>query len=125
MLREVHNLYESGLVRGVLIDRNSKTGEIRQVFPIFKKDIEQDVVDRYRKLFPEEANAYLASIVDNIQNLDHEKGMSKEGTMRFAMSIPPILYRAMIIFDPDVYWKDKKSFRKFASMCPKFAKGSV
>lgn len=125
LLKEVHDFYKAGTVRGVIVDRNSETSEIRQVFPIFKKDTEQDVVDRYRKLFPNEANAYLASITDNIHNLNHEKGMSRQGTMRFAMSIPPILYRAMVIFDPDVYWKDRESFRRFAILCPKFVRGSV
>ena len=65
------------------------------LFPVFKTDSPEDIVNRYVDLFPREIEAFIDELRAKRETLKTQSGMSDGGTQLAKMSIPIGLYGAI------------------------------
>ena len=97
-----------------------------QVFPVYRKDTLETVMERYVKTYPTLAEDLIQECDEVNKSLYNESAMSKDmAILKMATKIPVPVFYAMKYFDNE-YWDYKlgeKHYRLFAQLYPKLKIG--
>jgi hypothetical protein len=90
------------------------------IFPVFSSDNLESIVNRYLKLYPVEASLLVEEVSERVKS--NEYGFSKDGNMKFKVSIPATIIAAGKALSRD-FWEvnNGKKINDFIVLCPKLA----